>query len=114
MRRFFGPSDLVSRIAIESQALPNNLLGDPALRVVDVYVPSEHDGQGLPLLVVLAGFTSSGFSHTNWVSFRENLQERLDRLIGEQRLPPMGVAFPDWITRFGGNHRKVWLERPPR
>jgi S-formylglutathione hydrolase FrmB len=103
MRRFFGPSGSVSRIAIESGALRNNLLGDPALRVVDVYVPAGHDGQGLPLLVVLAGFTGSGLSHTNWVGFRENLPERLDRLIGEQRMPPVVVAFPDCFTRLGGN-----------
>ena len=37
----------------------------------DVYVPAGHDGQGLPLLVDLAGFTGSGLSHTNWVGFRE-------------------------------------------
>jgi len=30
MRSFFGPLGSVSRIAIESQALKNNLLGDPA------------------------------------------------------------------------------------
>jgi S-formylglutathione hydrolase FrmB len=103
MRRFFGPSGSVSRIAVESAALKNNLLGDPALRIVDVYVPAGHDGQGSPLLVVLAGFTGSGLSHTNWVGFRENLPERLDRLIGEQRMPPAVVAFPDCFTRLGGN-----------
>src|SRR6267378_275511 len=91
MRRFFGSTGSVSRVTIESQALKSNMLGDPAARVVDVYVPSGHDGQGLPLLVDLVGFTGSGLSHTNWVGFRENLPERLDRLIGEQR------------TRHGGN-----------
>jgi len=53
--------------------------------------------------VDLAGFTSSGLSHTNWVGFRENVPERLDRLIGEQRMPPVVVAFPDCFTRLGGN-----------
>src|SRR5712672_1196336 len=103
MRRFFGPMGVVSRISIESQALKANMLGDPSERVIDVYVPAGHDGQGLPLLVDLVGFTSSGLSHTNWVGFRENLPERLDRLIGEQRMPPVVVAFPDCFTRLGGN-----------
>ena len=49
------------------------------------------------------GFTSSGLSHTNWVGFRENLPERLDRLIGQQHMPPVVVAFPNCFTRFGGN-----------
>ena len=79
MRRFFGPMGSVSRVTIESQALKGNILGDPSGRVVDVYIPAGHDGHGLPLLVALVGFTSSGLSHTNWVGFRENPPERLDR-----------------------------------
>src|SRR5271170_6380997 len=103
MRRFFESRGSISRVTIESQALKSNMLGDPCVRVVDVYVPAGHDGQGLPLLVDLVGFTSSGLSHTNWVAFRENLPERLDRLIGEQRMSPVVVAFPDCFTRLGGN-----------
>src|SRR2546421_9700867 len=103
MRKFFGPMGSVTRVIIESQALKSNMLGDPSVRVVDVYVPAGHDGGGLPLLVDLVGFTGSGLSHTNWVGFRENLPERLDRLIGKQRLPPVVVAFPDCFTRLGGN-----------
>jgi len=103
MRKFFGPIGSVSRVTIESQALKNNILGDPSMRVTDVYVPAGHDGEGLPLLVDLVGFTGSGLSHTNWAGFRENLPERLDRLIGEQRMPPVVVAFPDCFTRLGGN-----------
>src|SRR5882762_5106372 len=103
MRRFFGSTGSVSRVTIESEVLKNNLLGDPSERVVDVYLPAGYDGQGLPLLVDLVGFTGSGLSHTNWVGFRENLPERLDRLIGEQRMSPVVVAFPDCFTRLGGN-----------
>ena len=103
MRKFFGSMGSVIRVTIESQVLQDNILGDPSERVVDVYVPAGHDGQGLPLLVDLVGFTSSGLSHTNWVGFRENLPERLDRLIGEQHMPPVVVAFPDCFTRLGGN-----------
>src|SRR6201989_1592011 len=103
MRKFIGPAGAVRRIRIESQALKDNLLGDPTERPVDVYVPAGHDGTDLPLLVDLVGFTSSGLSHTNWVGFRENVPERLDRLIGEGRMPPVVVAFPDCFTRLGGN-----------
>jgi S-formylglutathione hydrolase FrmB len=103
MRKFFGPMGAVSRLTIASEVLKTNMLGDPSERAVDVYVPAGHDGHGLPLLVDLVGFTGSGLSHTNWVGFRENLPERLDRLIGEQRLAPVVVAFPDCFTRLGGN-----------
>ena len=73
MRKFLGPMGSVTCLAIESEVLKNNMLGDPSTRVADVYVPAGHDGQGLPLLVDLVGFTGSGLSHTNWVGFRENL-----------------------------------------
>src|SRR5260370_42463830 len=97
MRKFFGSIGSLSRLTIESQALESNMLGDPSARVVDVYVPAGHDGQGLPLLVELVGFTGSGLSHTNWTGFRENLPERLDRLIRGQRLPPPVGGFPDFF-----------------
>jgi hypothetical protein len=77
MRKFSGPIGSVSWVTIESQALKSNMLGDPSARVVDVYVPAGHDGQGLPPAgeVNLVGFTSSGLSQTNWAGFRENLPE---------------------------------------
>src|SRR6478609_9048868 len=103
MRKFFGQTGSISRVTVESQVLKSNLLGDPSVCVVDVYIPAGQDRQELPLLVDLVGFTGSGLSHTNWVGFRENLPERLDRLIGEQRMPPVVVAFPDCFTRLGGN-----------
>ena len=103
MRKFFGPSGSVSRLIIESQVLRANILGDPTARAVDVYVPAGQNGHGLPLLVDLVGITSSGLSHTNWTGFAENMPERLDRLIGEERMPPIVVAFPDCFTRIGGN-----------
>jgi S-formylglutathione hydrolase FrmB len=103
MRRFFGPTGTVHRLTVASEALKSNMLGDPTVRAVDVYVPAGHDGRGLPLLVDLVGFTASGLSHTNWTGFQENMPERLDRLIGEQHMPPVVVAFPDCFTRLGGN-----------
>jgi len=66
MRKFYGPMGSVNRIEIESEALKANMLGDPSTRAVDVYLPAGHNGEGLPLLVDLVGFTSSGLSHTNW------------------------------------------------
>jgi hypothetical protein len=55
MRKFFGPMGSVSQLTIESQALRSNMLDDTSVRVVDVYIPAGHDGQGLPLLVILSG-----------------------------------------------------------
>src|SRR5260370_33039664 len=92
MRRFFGSMGSVSRLTVESQALKSNMLGDPPVRVVDVYVPAGHDGQGLPLLVDLVGFTSSGLSQTNWVGFPANLPERLHPPSRDQAHSPRVAA----------------------
>jgi S-formylglutathione hydrolase FrmB len=97
------PVGKVHRLAIDSQVLAGNLLGDPTLRVIDVYVPAGQDGRGLPLLVDIVGFTAGGPAHTNWKNFGENLPERLDRLIATREMPPTVVAFPDCFTRLGGN-----------
>jgi hypothetical protein len=61
-----APQGTVHRLTIESQVLKSNMLGDPATRLVDVYVPAGSDGRGLPLLVDLVGFTAGGPAHTNW------------------------------------------------
>lgn len=103
MKNATHPKGSVSRLAVDSRVLLGNLLGDPVERIVDVYVPAGSDGSGLPLLVDLVGFTAGGPVHTNWSSFRENVPERLDRLIAEDRMPPVVVAFPDCFTRLGGN-----------
>src|SRR5580658_7004956 len=94
------PKGTVKRLVVDSRVLRDNLLGDLPERVVDVYVPA---GAGLPLLTDLVGFTAGGPVHTNWSSFRENVPERLDRLIAEDRMAPVVVAFPDCFTRLGGN-----------
>ncbi|MEA1943597.1 MAG: alpha/beta hydrolase-fold protein [Pseudomonadota bacterium] len=97
------PAGTLNVHTIESRAVANNMLGDPAERRIDVYIPHGHDGSGLPLLVDLAGFTSGGPAHTNWKNFGENLPERLDRLIHEGAMKPCVVAIPDCFTRLGGN-----------
>jgi S-formylglutathione hydrolase FrmB len=103
MRKSGHPAGTVHRLWVESALLASNMLGDPTVRQVDVYTPAGHDGAGLPLLVDLEGFTAGGPVHTNWTAFRENVPERLDRLIGEGAMPPVAVAFPDCFTRVGGN-----------
>jgi enterochelin esterase-like enzyme len=97
-----APAGEVRRYTIDSRALQGNLLGDPAVRDLHVYVPHDHS-DGLPLLVDLVGFTGSGQSHVNWRAFGENVPERLDRLIAEGAMGPVVVAFPDCFSRLGGN-----------
>lgn len=103
MRKTTHAPGTIHRLTIDSKALAGNLLGDPTERVVDVYVPHGHSGEGLPLLVDLVGYTAGGPAHTAWKAFTENVPERLDRLIGEGKMKPAVVAFPDCFSRLGGN-----------
>lgn len=103
MQRGEFPRGTVKKLEIDSEAIANNMLGDPGRRRVDVYIPHDHDGVGLPLLVDLVGFTSGGPKHTNWNNFAENVPERADRLIAEGKMAPCVIAFPDCFTRLGGN-----------
>jgi enterochelin esterase-like enzyme len=103
MRKTNHAPGTVHRLIVESKALAGNRLGDATSRIVDVYVPAGHDGKDLPLLVDLVGYTAGGPAHTAWKSFSENVPERLDRLIGEGKMAPAVVAFPDCYSRLGGN-----------
>ncbi len=88
---------------LTSKALEGNLLGDPVTREVLIYLPPHYSKERhYPLLVDLAGYTSSGLAHGAWRGFGENLPERLDRLI-EDGMEPCLVAMPDCFTRLGGN-----------
>ena len=90
-----------------SRVLADNALGDPHVRSFPVWLPSQYSHgrseKRFPVLFDLVGYTGSGWSHTNWQNFSENLPERLERLIGERRMGPAIVVFPDCFTSLGGN-----------
>lgn len=103
---FARPLGRVVEIVVESDLLADNLLGDPAARVVSVYLPEGYDESPdrlYPLFVDLVGFTGSGFSHVGWKAFSESVPQRVDRLIAEGRMGPVIVALPDAFTSLGGN-----------
>ena len=109
MRRTSHPAGTIHRLTLDSKAISGNRLGDPTTRIVDVYVPAGHTGEGLPLLVDLVGYTAGGPAHTAWKNFGENVPERLDRLIGDGKMAPVVVAFPEdrKSTRLNSSHIAV-------
>jgi S-formylglutathione hydrolase FrmB len=93
-----------------SRILEDNPLGDPALRKLAVWLPPGYDqgagrgrGRRYPVLFDLVGFTGSGLAHLNWRPFDENVPERAARLIGERKMGPCIIVFPDCFTSLGGN-----------
>ena len=91
----------------ESRVLKDNPLGDPHIRRFPVWLPPQYDqgraDRDFPVLYDLVGYTGSGWSHTNWQNFAENLPDRLDRLNAERKMGPAIVVFPDCFTSLGGN-----------
>lgn len=81
----------------DSQAVANNVLGDPTTRRVAVYLPEGYDDtdEDYSVFVDLAGFTGSGLAHFNWRPFGDNIPQRLDRLVAEGKIGPVVAVFPD-------------------
>ncbi|MBI3913664.1 MAG: esterase [Chloroflexi bacterium] len=90
---------------IESAALKNNPLGDPATRRVPVYLPPgyERGDARYPSIYILTGFTGRGTMLLNDSAWDENIAQRMDRLIAEGKVRPMILVMPDCFTRIGGS-----------
>jgi enterochelin esterase-like enzyme len=103
--RFEAPRGQVVEFNVDSQVLRGNLLGDPTTRRVAVYLPETYDPsrKTYPLFVDLVGYTGSGLSHVGWKAFAESVPQRIDRLIAQEKMGDVVVAFPDCFTSLGGN-----------
>ncbi len=104
---FAPPRGRYETFQLRSEALAGNLLGDPSTRTVGVYLPEAYDAGDpsarYPLFVDLAGYTGSGLYHANWRFLEESVPQQLDRLLAQQALGPVVIAFPDGFTSLGGN-----------
>ena len=104
------PEGTLVVLEFESKVLADNPLGDPHVRKLAVWLPPAYDegagrgrGRRLPVLYDLVGFTGSGLAHINWRPFDENVPERVSRLVGERKMGPAILVFPDCFTCLGGN-----------
>lgn len=102
---FSLPRGTIEYLEIKSQALTNNVLGDPVNRSVAIYLPEDYSSSNeeYPLLVDIVGFTGSGFGHVSWKAFQETVPQRVDRLKAEGKMGNVIVALPDCFTSLGGN-----------
>ncbi|MGA8302853.1 MAG: alpha/beta fold hydrolase [Thermoplasmata archaeon] len=101
------PRALAGRVEVhhhESRVLKGNPWGDPIERDLPVYVPPSGDTAGRPLLVLLTGYSGSG-----WMQFQrpkyleESLVGRLDRLVRTGGAAETVMVAPDCITTLGGS-----------
>ena len=87
-----------------SEVLKNNPPGDAHERDVWVYLPPGYDqtDERYPTVYCLTGFTGRGKMLLNDNAFTPNFAERMDRLIGSNRIKPMIAVMPDCFTYYGG------------
>ncbi len=84
--------------------LAANPWNDPVDRDVAVYLPHGYSESGEPYVALwdLAAYTNAGPGHLNWRNHGENLQSRLDRLIGsgvmDPRLSWCRTVIPRWAA----------------
>lgn len=92
-------------INYESLALRDNPLGDPSDRSVGIYLPPEYNRSDLhyPCVYMLSAFTNRGINLLNDALWEENIKDRLDRLITDEKIRPMIMVLPDASTRYGGS-----------
>jgi hypothetical protein len=91
---------------VESEALADNPLGDPATRPVAVYLPAGYDAQAsrrYPALYVLHGYTGDVTALLSARPWETNVFQWADRLMREERMPPAVVVLVDGFTRLGGS-----------
>lgn len=91
---------------VGSVVLKGNPLGDPSVREVPVYLPPSYGsrrGVRYPVLFYLPGFTGTGRAVLNFNPWKENLPQRLDRLISAGRARECILVVPDGFTALGGS-----------
>ncbi len=77
-----------------------------------VYIPKAADpASPLPIVYLLAPWTSAGRTMFNWEPFREDLPTRLGRLIDQKVIPPCIVVSPDLFIDYGGSQfiNSTWI-----
>ena len=88
-----------------SKTLEGNPLGDKHVRDLCVYLPPDYEegGEKFPVVYCLTGFTGRGRMLLNDNAFTPNLAERMNLLIGENKIKSMIVVMPDCFTHYGGS-----------
>jgi S-formylglutathione hydrolase FrmB len=98
------PTHLIME-SFTSRVLADNPLGDPVTRRLPVILPPDYESntKHYPVIYGLTGFTGSGPMMLNISAWQPNLQQRIDRLMADGKLPLAIYVLPDCFTRYGGS-----------
>jgi len=106
LARLLGLAGDVRVDFVDSPALRDNPLGDPAIRPLAVYTPPGFDPQGSKrygVLYVLHGYTGDVAAMLATRPWETNVVQWADRLIASGEMPPVLLAIIDGNTRLGGS-----------
>ena len=93
-------------LALESEALKTNRLGDPYVRPLWVYVPPGYDEEPerrYPSVYVIQGYTGQLDMWRNRAALRPTFPELCDELFASGGAPPCIVVWVDSWTSVGGS-----------
>jgi len=89
-------------LAVESEVLKGNPLGDPHVREWIAYSPPGLDSQ-TPLHMVLPAFTSRPHGALETHPWRRGWVAELDERLRQGLQPPCALVLPDAFTKLGGS-----------
>ncbi len=100
-----GEGELVYQ-SVYSEALKNNLLGDPAYRSVIVYLPPAYheSDKRYPTVYLLHGYDDTNTIWRDGFFQGFSVQAVVDRLIGEEKIQEMILVMPDGRNAYGGSY----------
>jgi S-formylglutathione hydrolase FrmB len=92
-------------VAIESEALRGNPLGDPHVRPLWVYLPPGYDDDDsrYPTIYVIQGLTGQIDMWANRPPHRPTVLERVDSLFAQADVPACLIVYVDCWTSLGGS-----------
>jgi len=102
----FAQKGSKERIKVYSAALEGNLIGDPAVRDVTVYLPPSYQSNPegrYPVLYMLHGFTDNDSQWFGWENHWINLQTVIEQSLAEGLSKEMIVVMPNAFNRFKGS-----------
>ena len=96
----------IDELALTSELLRANPLGDPHVRPLWVYLPPGYDGTSprrYPSVYVLQGFTGQVTMWRNRTAYRQPFPEAADALFAREEAPAAIVVYVDAWTAYGGS-----------
>ena len=91
---------------IVSKILRSNPLKDPFIRDIIVYLPNGYSLSNSKGYLTVIGLPSFGSNAKTWLNedpLKENMQQKIDRLISSRRVLPIIFVVVDCFTKLGGN-----------